>query len=360
MTYLYTPAVKKRCLVNLNLIYRLCRLRITGRKEPIFVCFYLTNRCNLRCKYCFVIDEKIDKKILSAEFTREETFHFVDEFYALGTRMMFLLGGEPLLHRHIGDIVEYIVAKGIVLDVVTNGTLLGEKYEAVKKAHAVCVSLDGVGEVNDGLRGEGVYERAMAGLKKAMEHGVRCRIHSVVSRSNLQRFEETAKLARELGVPLTVSPPTHIGKADFEPLNITDEEYREFWQKYRELKKQGYPIGNTFAAIDTVRTWPIGYHEIMMDDTPLPRGCKKPVRCVSGDIFCGLEPSGTLYYCVQLGCYRGPNVREVGLRKAWEMLVEDRPKCLSCASINMIENAMMMRLDPGAILGLLKFRFLKK
>lgn len=339
------------------LTYHLLRLKIIGRKEPVFVCFYLTNRCNLRCKYCFVIDEKIDKKILSAEFTREEAFHLVDEFYSLGTRMMFLLGGEPLMHKHIGDIVEYIVAKGIVLHVVTNGTLLAEKYETVKKAHSVCVSLDGVGEMNDCLRGEGVYERAMAGLKKAREQGVRCRIHSVVSRRNLHGFEEVAKLARELRVPLTVSPPTHIGGTDFEPLQISDKEYREFWTKYRELKKQGYPIGNTFKAIDAVRTWPLGYHEIMKDDTPLPRRYRKPARCVSGDLFCGLEPTGTLYYCVQLGCYRGPNVREVGLRKAWDRLVRDRPNCVSCASINTVENSLTMRLDPGALFGRLPFRF---
>lgn len=342
------------------LTYRLLRCKLTGRKEPVFVCFYLTNRCNLRCRYCFVVDDKIDKEILSAEFTREEAFRFVDEFYSLGTRMMFLLGGEPLLHKHIGDIVDYIVRKGIVLHVVTNGTLLAERVEAVKKAHAVCVSLDGVGEVNDCLRGEGVYERAMAGLKKAREKGVRCRIHSVVSRSNLQRFEEMAKLAGELGVPLTVSPSTHIGGTDVEPLRITDDEYRGFWTKYRELKNQGYPIGNTFKAIDAVRAWPIGFHERMTDDTPLPGGYRKPARCVSGDIFCGLEPSGTLYYCVQLGCYRGPNVRESGLRGAWEILVRDRPNCVSCASINTVENSMTMRLDPGALLGLLKFRFLKK
>jgi MoaA/NifB/PqqE/SkfB family radical SAM enzyme len=342
------------------LTYHLARLKITRRKEPVFVCFYLTNRCNLRCKYCFVVNETIDKNILSAEFTREEAFHLVDEFYSLGTRMMFLLGGEPLMHKHIGDIVEYIVAKGIVLHVVTNGTLLAEKYEAVKKAHAVCVSLDGVGEMNDCLRGEGVYERAVAGLKKAREQGVRCRIHSVVSRGNLRRFEEMARLAGELGVPLTVSPPTHIGRTDFEPLNISDEEYREFWTTYRELKERGYPIGNTFRAIDAVRTWPIGYHEIMKDDTPLPGRYRKPARCVSGDIFCGLEPTGTLYYCVQLGCYRGPNVREVGLRKAWEILVRDRPNCVSCASINTVENSLAMRLDPGALFGRMPFRFPKR
>ena len=81
------------------------RLKLTGRNEPVFVCFFLTNRCNLRCTYCFVVDEKIDRRTLSAEFTREEAFRFVDEFYALGTRMMFLLGGEPLLHKHIGEIL---------------------------------------------------------------------------------------------------------------------------------------------------------------------------------------------------------------------------------------------------------------
>lgn len=341
-----------------RLTYRLLRLKLTGRNEPVFVCFFLTNRCNLRCTYCFVVDEKIDRRTLSAEFTREEAFRFVDEFYALGTRMMFLLGGEPLLHKHIGEIVEYIVAKGIVLHVVTNGTLLAENCAAVRKAHAVCVSLDGVGEVNDRLRGEGVYDRALAGLIAAREQGVRCRIHSVVTRGNLRRFGETARLARELGVPLTVSPPTHIGTTDCEALRITDDEYRDFWAAYRELKRQGYPIGNTFRAIDAVRTWPIGYHEVMRDDTPLPRLYRKPARCVSGDIFCGLEPTGTLYYCVQLGCYRGPNVREVGLRRAWEILVRDRPNCVSCASINTVENSLTMRLDAGALCGHLASRFL--
>lgn len=63
--------------------------------EPVH---YQTNRCNLRCSYCFVIDECIDKAILEAEYEKQELFHIIDEFYEMGTRMIFLLGGEPLVH----------------------------------------------------------------------------------------------------------------------------------------------------------------------------------------------------------------------------------------------------------------------
>jgi MoaA/NifB/PqqE/SkfB family radical SAM enzyme len=342
------------------LTYRLLRLNITHEKQPVFLSFFLTNRCNLRCKYCFISEGKVDKSILTAEYTRDEAFELVDEFYAMGTRMIFLLGGEPLIHKDIGEIVEYITNKGILLHVITNGVLLEQKLEEVKKAHAICVSLDGIAVVNSCLRGEGVYEKAMAGLAKAKEAGLHCRIHAVISRLNLHRMEEFAKAAREIGITLTVSPPNHLGETDLDILKISDEEYRHFWTEYKEMKKKGYPIGNTLHAIETVRTWPIGYHEIMKDDTPLPQNYRKPVRCVNGDIYCGLGAEGTLYHCIQLGCLNGPNIREVGVRKAWDIIVNTRPNCMSCASINTIENSMALRMDVESLISGLKFQFIRR
>lgn len=346
----------KNLITYANLGYNLLKLKMFNQKRPVFLSFFLTNRCNLRCKYCFVVDENLSKEILSAEYSKEEAFKIIDEFYAIGTRMIFLLGGEPLVHNDVGEIIEYIINKGMFLHVITNGTLIEKKLDELKRVHAICVSLDGVGKVNDCLRGERVYERAIAGLEKASKLGINCRIHSVITRHNINKFEELARVAKNLNVLLTVSPPNYLGTGDNDSLSISDEEYRFFWSSFRELKKQGYPIGNSYKSIDIMRNWPIGYHKVMSYTTPLPAGYKRPVRCVNGDIYCGLSAEGILYHCIQLGCLKGPNVKEVGVRKAWEIIVNTRPDCVSCASTNTIENSLFLRLNFETVLNCLRFQ----
>ena len=77
--------------------------------------------CNLRCIYCY---SNAGKK-LQNELTLDEMFDVIDQGIALGVRRVILIGGgEPLMHPHIMDIVEFLHRRGVAIDLFTNGTLL--------------------------------------------------------------------------------------------------------------------------------------------------------------------------------------------------------------------------------------------
>ncbi|MHB8880758.1 MAG: radical SAM protein [Thermodesulfovibrionales bacterium] len=318
------------------------------KRQPIFLSLFISNRCNLRCKYCFVIDDTISKDILNAEYSKEEVKSIIDEFYDLGTRMVFLLGGEPLLHKDIGEIVDYIVKKGIYLHIITNGTLLEKKLDDIKNVHVVCVSLDGVADMNDALRGQGVFNRVVRGIKAVVNAGIPCRIHAVLTRNNLNAIRELAELARELHISLTISPPNFLGETELPFLRITNEEYKKFWREYLEMYKEGLPIANSPDAIKKCLEWPIDYHQYIK----VGEKCEdyRPTFCLNGYTYVALGAEGTMYNCINRGCLNGPNIKELGIKKAWDILLDWRKDCVSCASINCIETSLMLNLHLGTLL----------
>jgi MoaA/NifB/PqqE/SkfB family radical SAM enzyme len=326
-----------------DLYWNILKAKWTKKRQPIFLSLFITNRCNLRCEYCFVVDEQVSPQILMAEYSGAEVFKIVDEFYAMGTRMIFILGGEPLLHKNIGQIIDYIIAKGIYLHVVTNGTLIKNKIDEIKNVHGLCISLDGLSEQNDALRGQGSFEKVVEGVKIAKAAGIPCRIHAVITRFNLHEIRSLAQLAKDLKVTLTISPPNFLGQTNKPYLKITQDEYKEFWKEYYQLCKERFPIGNIPQAITKCLNWPIDYHSYIKPGERYPN--YNPIFCLNGYTYVALGAEGIMYNCINRGCLNGPNAKELGIPKAWDMLLAWRKDCVSCSSINCIETAMMLNLS---------------
>ncbi len=105
----------------------------------------VTDRCNLRCQYCMPEEEYVWLS-RSDILQFEEISALVDIFADLGVNKIRLTGGEPLLRRHLPDLVRLIAKKPAILDIAmtTNGVLLAEHAPALKAAglHRVTVSLD--------------------------------------------------------------------------------------------------------------------------------------------------------------------------------------------------------------------------
>jgi GTP 3',8-cyclase len=105
----------------------------------------VTDRCNLRCEYC--MPEK-EYAWLSREdlLSFEEIVRAVDVFARLGVDKVRLTGGEPLLRRHLPELIRLLAADRRLKDIAltTNGVLLADQAEALHAAGLMrlTVSLD--------------------------------------------------------------------------------------------------------------------------------------------------------------------------------------------------------------------------
>lgn len=119
----------------------------------------LTNRCNLKCKYCYANSgENADDEI-----TLEEIVNVIETVGAKNINRIVLTGGEPLLRKDILEIVKKCSEYGKV-QLLTNGTLGdAELYrELLKNILNIQISLDSVDSTYNNLnRGERAYERAI-------------------------------------------------------------------------------------------------------------------------------------------------------------------------------------------------------
>ncbi|MBF0611600.1 MAG: radical SAM protein [Magnetococcales bacterium] len=336
-----------------NLGYQIIKSNLTNSRQPIFLSLYITNRCNLACKYCFVVDPQYSKEFLRSQLDFEEIRRIVDQLYAMGMRMIFMLGGEPLVHKEFDQIVSYIVNKGIYLQVVSNGMLVAKKIDALRPVHGLCISIDGMEEVTDFLRGQGVYTAAVEGIQQAVANGIATRVHAVLNRYNMQHIQPLAEKCRELGVEMTISPPNFLGTTDQDYLRLSTEEYKTFWKDYLELKQKGLPISNSSVAIRKCQEWPIDYHQYLQKGQSY--GNYRPVFCLNGYTYVAIGADGTMYNCINLGPTNGPNIREHGVKEAWNRLLDYRPDCVSCSSINCIETALLLKLRMSLLWEGLRF-----
>ena len=149
----------------------------------------VTDRCNFRCTYCMPLDEYewIDKKEI---LTFEEITRLARLFIQLGVEKVRLTGGEPLVRQDLAVLVQELSALEGLKDLclTTNGALLGEKMESLKKAglRRVNISIDTLdaekfkrmtkrGDLNKVL--EGIFAAKKAGiapikLNAVIERGV--------------------------------------------------------------------------------------------------------------------------------------------------------------------------------------------
>ena len=134
---------------------------------PEHVYFSLTNRCNLRCQMCGI--SKNPNRI-EDELPTPKVEEIILQVKDLGVRHLILSGGEPLLRQDIVDIVEFATANGIdMVDIISNGVLLNDNIiqELIRaKLNHITISLDGLSQINNQIRGDAAFEKAEENIDK--------------------------------------------------------------------------------------------------------------------------------------------------------------------------------------------------
>ena len=181
--------------------------KIKGNKKyPLVLMLEPLFRCNLACAGCGKID--YPDEILNKRMSVKDCLNAVDE---CGAPVVSIPGGEPLVHKEIGEIVKGIIDKGKFVYLCTNALLLEKKLDLFKPSQYLTFSihLDGLEKEHDHsvCRG-GVYTKVIEAIKVVKQKGFRCNVNcTLFHQMTPKRTAKFFDFVTDLGVDgITVSP----------------------------------------------------------------------------------------------------------------------------------------------------------
>jgi hopanoid biosynthesis associated radical SAM protein HpnH len=211
--------------------------KLLGRKRyPLVFMLEPLFRCNLACVGCGKID--YPDPILNRRLTVKECLDAADE---CGAPMVAIPGGEPLIHREIGEIVKGLVARKKFVSLCTNALLLGKKLHLFEPSPYLffSVHLDGLREHHDkSVCQPGVFDRAVSAIKAAKAKGFTVNVNATIFDGH--PAEDVAAFldyAKELGVGVSISPGYAYERAPDQEHFLNRRKTKELFRKVFNLGK---------------------------------------------------------------------------------------------------------------------------
>lgn len=173
----------------------------------------VTRRCNLACGYCNEYDDHSEP--VPYEDLVAWIDHTVDE---LGVTIMDFLGGEPLLHPRLPDLIAHAKSRGCWTNIITNGLLLGPKVvDALNEA-----GLDSMAVSIDRINPTGYTHKALRPIRRKLEHlrehaRFQVETNTVLCEETLDEFEELVGALKALGFPVRTGVVHDQGRLHMNP-----------------------------------------------------------------------------------------------------------------------------------------------
>jgi radical SAM protein with 4Fe4S-binding SPASM domain len=156
-----------------------------------YLLVHITDRCNLRCRHCFIGAPS------GKELTLAQILGLAGEFARLQGLRFIVSGGEPLRHPRFRELNEKLPDFPFRSILLTNGTLIDRAAAAALRFHEVQVSLDGLEKTHDLIRGRGSFRKAVRALRNLAEAGTSLSVATMVHAANLDQLDELRLLLKE-------------------------------------------------------------------------------------------------------------------------------------------------------------------
>lgn len=250
-------------------------------RHPIVAHIVPTRRCNLSCAYCNEYDS-ISQPVPLAEMLAR-----VDRLAALGTTIITISGGEPLLHPALDDIIRRIREHGIIPTVITNGYLLTPgRIRRLNRTglHQLQISVDNVLPDEVSKKSLKVLDRKLRWL--AAEATFEVNINVVVG-SGIRNPEDALAIARcaySLGFGITTGV-VHDASGQVRPL---DDRERQVLRDIADLRKPLFSF--------------VRYNRFQHN---LTQGLPNEWRCHAGSRYLYVCEDGLVHWCSQQRGYPG-------------------------------------------------------
>lgn len=284
--------------------------------RPIYCVWEITLACDLACRHC----GSRAGKARPDELDTEQALDLARQLIDLGIREVTLIGGEAYLRSDWLQIVELFANAGVAVSMTTGGRGLSEEVAraaADAGLRAVSVSLDGMEETHDRLRGvKGSFHSALSAMAQARKAGLTVYNNTQINRLSLPDLPELLETIIEHGckswqIMLTVP----MGRAVDEPeVLLQPYELVEVFPVLADLKRRADEAGVFVWRGNTLGYF--GPYESMFQGwTARGHGGS----CGAGKSTIGIEADGTIKGCPSLGTVKwaGGNSRDARLVDIW-------------------------------------------
>ncbi len=250
----------------------------------------ITNRCNLQCRHCYIGEGP------HQDLSREQIQRVLEQFEEIQGLRLLLSGGEPLVHPYFWRVNEILRDYAFRSVLLSNGTLISREVAKRLRVHEVQVSLDGMEEGHESLRGKGTFEKTVMAIDHLQEADMRVSVATMIHRRNLSEFDRLASLLRSKNIEeWNVDVPCVEGRLkENQDLQVSPSEAGRFL---------GYGFGG-------------GFH-----------GSAENSTC--GAHLCAIIPSGAVCKCGLFGQEPAGSIEE-GLRTCWARIPRMALRDLSC------------------------------
>lgn len=290
---------------------------------PLHVILNITNRCNLKCAYCF--GKFYDKN--KAELNTNQILSLIDELEKMGTYRIGITGGEPLLRQDLPQIIRRIKDKNIRCGLNSNGVLIPDRINEIKFIDSICISLDGPQEIHNQYRGEGAWQAAIKAIETIKTHNIPLHIAAVLTKNNYIYIDYLFEKAKELKSFLQISPLynqlDHVKDINF-PEMLSKEEYKQAIKKILYYKAKGYPVFFSRKNYLNILNWPNFAQERIIGKIPN----FKYIKCWAGKYMCSIEANGDVWPCSSYHGQKILNLTTHKFKEAFESV--NKHDCQAC------------------------------
>lgn len=325
-----------------------------------------SGNCNMRCKYCFYVDEMNNRSVQNLGIMNEETlYNILDKtlHYVKRSLSIAFQGGEPTLaglayFEKLIDLVEELNTEKIEVTyaIQVNGYNLDDSWVSFFKKHnfLVGISLDGIQEVHDkyriDARGEGTYDKVMASIELLKKYEVDFNILTVVHADTTKNVNQMYNLFKrnKLGYQQYIECLDPIGEEPGgQEYSLTPEKYGEFLialfkKYYRDMSQGNYVYIRYFENLMGIL---VGQQ---------PESCAMCGRC--GE-YLTIEADGSAYPCDfyvldewRLGSFNTDSIDDMAKKRGELQFVEHSipvpEECQACRWYSLCRNACRRNCEP--------------
>ncbi len=263
--------------------------------------WHVTDLCNLRCKHCYRNENPANELSKEDIFSILESYAELSEAWGIAkaNNRISWTGGEPLLRKDFFEILEKCQDYSNIfrLNLMSNGTTITDSVASrIKelKIESVQVSIEGLEETNDAIRGQGTYKNIMKAFEILSNFGLHPAASLTVSRANIKDILDAAEECRKAGADcFGVSRLIPIGTGgEMESLMLSPLEYREMLKMMEKANRHYESLSYNFRIIPGCST------ELWETEGIKFRGCTR--SCSSGFNSLTILHEGSVLPCRRL------------------------------------------------------------